>query len=226
MTTQEDLQGHWARDWIKAPGFEDHTTRVHWMQAGDLYADLRIPLDRPDLTGHACLADLTPGELAMLQQAEGFAGSITVADSTCTWQRDINWHGLPQAVDAGLMWFDDAGDLIEDGVEADYRELWKSVPVAPLRGHRISVADFSGVLVENDDVFLFGLGPKPVSKASGPAQFTSVYCIGHWDGSLGIADLSTNPFCEGKPVLERDQGFIWYATGFDGAVTAYPLTSP
>jgi hypothetical protein len=196
------------------------------MQARDLYADLRIPLDRPDLSGRVCLADLTPDELAVLHKAEGFAGSITVQDSKCTWQRDINWHGLPEAVDTGLMWFDDAGDLIEDGVEAEYRELWKSVPVAPLRGHRISGADIAGVLVENDDVFLFGLGPEPVAKASGPAQFTSVYCMGHWDGTHGIADLSTNPFCEGKLVLERDQGFTWYATGFDGTVMAYPLASP
>ncbi|NJM82563.1 MAG: hypothetical protein HC844_08720 [Tabrizicola sp.] len=29
---------------------------------------------------------------------------------------------------------------------------------------------------------------------------------GHWDGAEGIADLSTQPFCEGSSVLARRKG--------------------
>ncbi|MDF1728619.1 MAG: hypothetical protein P1U53_12810, partial [Sulfitobacter sp.] len=109
MITQGDLQGHWRRDWIKAPGFEDHTTRVHWLQAGALFADLRIPLERPDISGHAALADLSSAALRRLMQAEGFAGHITVDKSKCTWHREINWHGVPGQADVGLMSFDETG---------------------------------------------------------------------------------------------------------------------
>jgi len=97
MITGGDLQGHWRRDWIKAPGFEDNTTRVHWMQAGEIFVDLRVPLERPDLAGATALADLGPSTLLALTKAEGFAGRIEVVDSNCTWHRAINWHGVPEA---------------------------------------------------------------------------------------------------------------------------------
>ena len=40
MITLADVQGHWRRDWLKAPGFSDTTTHVHWMQCGTLFADM------------------------------------------------------------------------------------------------------------------------------------------------------------------------------------------
>ena len=44
MIDSSDVQAHWRRLWIRAPGFEDADTRVHWMQCGALYADIRVPL--------------------------------------------------------------------------------------------------------------------------------------------------------------------------------------
>ena len=78
MIRPGDVQGHWVRTWIKAPGFEDHTTRVHWMQAGLDYADVRIPLERPDTRSAACLADLPAAVLRDLARAEGFSGHVTL----------------------------------------------------------------------------------------------------------------------------------------------------
>ena len=238
MITQEDLQGHWQRDWIKAQGFEDHTTRVHWMQAGALFVDLRIPSERPDLTGISCLADMTPPELRALMDAEGFAGHITVEDSTCTWHRQINWHGVPGQADTGLMSFDNKGGLIEDGVLAEYRELWQAVPQPALRGARVRCGERAGVLIENDVVFLLGMGPLPEGNTADlmaalddgqldisalQRHFDGAYVLGRWDGPLGTAVLSTNPFYEGKVALERGAKLVWHALSFDGESSAEPL---
>ncbi|WP_298973210.1 hypothetical protein [uncultured Roseobacter sp.] len=232
-----DLQGHWQRDWIKAPGFEDHTTRVHWMQAGALFADIRVPLDRPDLTRRDCLADLTQPELAQLLAAEGFAGTITVAENRCTWHREINWHEEPDINDIGLMSFED-GALIEDGVLAEYRELWRRRPNEKLRGHRLTFGDQRAVLIENHSVFLVAVGPVPQGNTTaltahlktGDASpealrqhFESTYCMGHWDGESGIAELATNPFCEGREVLQRGSAFHWSGPTFDGETYAQVL---
>ncbi|MYM56304.1 hypothetical protein [Thalassovita mangrovi] len=239
MITEADLQAHWRRDWIKAPGFEDATTRVHWMQCGALYADLRIPADRPDLSGAAALADLDPPALRVLMQAEGFAGTITVADSICTWDRLINWHGVPDGVDSGLMFFDDKGGLIEDGVDAEYRELWQRMPDAPSEAFRVTCDGMEGVLVSSGTGFLFGLGvpgapsTKPLIAALEEGRvpagltehFGTVYALGHWDGDDGIADLCTNPFLETRPVLRRSgQGITFETVDFNGQENSFALT--
>lgn len=231
MISSDDLQGHWHRDWITAPGFEDHSTRVHWLQAGTLYADIRVPLARPDLSGYDCLAEVPQPDLARLMDAEGFAGSITVQTGACTWARWINWHGVPEGTDIGAMSWDAEGHLIEDGVEADYREQWSQVPGAPLRAHQIRVDGQTGVLVENDEIFLMAMGPKPSGTSASlkdaliagmalpqhiAAQFASLYCFGKWKGSAGIAELATNPFCEGQAVLHRGTAFEWHPPTFDG----------
>lgn len=239
MISQHDLQGHWQRDWITAPGFEDRTTRVHWLQAGPLFADLRVPLERPDIAGLSCLADLDAPALRLLMSAEGFAGQITVRDGNCTWHRWINWHGVPERADIGLMSFDDTGGLIEDGVLAAYRELWQAVPHLPLRGTKFRCGPKRGVLIENDSLFLLGIGPDPrgttqalitaldSSVADQEAlhrHFSSTYMLGRWEGRHGIAELSTNPFIEGQVALERRDGLLWHSIGFDGERRQHSLT--
>lgn len=221
MITTADLQGHWRRDWIRAPDFEDTTTRVHWLQAGALFADLRVPADLPALQG-GCLADLDAATLQSLLRVEGFAGEITVTDSQCIWHRAINWQGAFARPDVGAMWF--AGDvLIEDGVHADYREAWLAQSTAPMRGHRIAWGDMTGVLVESDDRFLLGIGSAPMDR-SVRETFASFYALGTWDGAAGIAELATDPFAMGKPVLDRaNDSFVWHAPLFTGGTESRPL---
>lgn len=206
------------------------------MQAGALFADLRVPLARPDLAGRSCLADLTHAELTQLMTAEGFAGHITVQESRCTWHRAINWHGVPEANDIGVMYFaQDA--LIEDGVLADYRERWMQVPTQHLSGSNITVGDQSGVMIESETSFLIGLGPVPsgtsadlISALNGgtgvpEGHFASTYCLGTWDGNDGVADLCTNPFCEGTVVLTRGAQSHWHGPSFTGQAAATLITA-
>ncbi|MEX0308891.1 MAG: hypothetical protein AB3N17_01465, partial [Tateyamaria sp.] len=172
-----------------------------------------------------------PEALDALLQAEGFAGSIVFAQAHCTWRREINWHGVPQAEDVGFMSFD--GDtLYEDGVLAEYREKWSPEPTAPNRGSRIKSGAMAGVLIDTDELFLFGIGAEPThhvdpslgDRLAVAAHFASTYCLGRWTGDQGIALLSTNPFCEGQVVLTRAETWVWHAMSFDGVTDPQPLT--
>lgn len=219
MIRQSDLQGQWRRNWLRAPGFEDRTTRVHWVQAGGFCADIRVPLVRPPL-GVGSLSAMPPKDLADLLGAEGFAGRTTLADDVCTWHRDWNWRGFPCPVDAGTLWFDTAGMLIEDGVHAEYREEWQSVPGGVWTAMAVEGNGTDGLLMANETQFVLGLGRRdapdwaglPAALREGTAKvgdakdaFASVYLMGHWQKTAGIADLSTQPFCEGHAVLWCDQ---------------------
>lgn len=221
MIAGADLQGHWRRNWLRAPGVEDRTTRVHWLQAGPWCADIRVPADRPGVTAARALCDMAPADLAVMLGAEGFAGRITLDGDICTWHRDWNWRGFPCPVDAGRLWFDAAGRLIEDGVHAEYREEWERAPAVSLAAEAVEGPGAEGLLIGNADAFLLALGRRgaparpdlaaalrdgtAMSGDAAPA-FASVYILGHWRDGTGIADLSTQPFCEGRPVLSRQPG--------------------
>jgi hypothetical protein len=220
VIAEADLQGQWRRNWLRAPGVEDSTTRVHWVQAGKWCADIRVPQVRPSLDAGS-LSSMAPGDLAVLLSAEGFAGRTTLASDICTWHRDWNWRGFPCPVDAGSLWFDPVGRLIEDGVHADYREEWQAVAGDAWTAFSVEAIGAEGQLVTNDTQFLLGLGQRNAPAWTGLAAalldgtasasdaepaFASVYVMGHWQGAAGIAELSTQPFCEGQVVLQRDHG--------------------
>lgn len=215
--TEADLQGHWRRNGLRAPGFEDSTTRVHWVQAGPWCADIRVPLVRPALSVPALSAQTGP-DLALLLAAEGFAGRTSLAGDVCTWARQWNWRGFPCAIDAGALRFDGSGHLIEDGIHADYREEWHRVPGPDWAAWAVSTNSADGMLLSNGDVFVLGLGQQDApawpnlaqalrdgdaAPADAASAFASVYVMGRWDGAQGVADLSTQPYCEGQAVLTR-----------------------
>ena len=243
MNTAHDLTGHWVRDWIKAPGSEEHTTRVHWLQAETgLYADMRIPVERPNVAGFSRLADLPQPALAALLKAEGFAGRIDVVDSVCTWERQINLHGFPCPVDAGKMHWGPEGQLFEDGVHAEYREKWRAAPAEPLKASVHKLEDLTVFVVSNSKIFLVACGAanmpaqtelqgQLLAGTAASAQiaqaFQACFTYGHWRGANGIAGLSTNPLLEGQTVLTRtDDVLTWTHTSFDGARNTYDLLLP
>ncbi len=240
MIKLADIQGHWVRRWIKAPGFEDHTTLVHWMQAGPVYADVRVPLVRPLVSGQPALSHVPPQGLLTLLQGEGFAGRVTLKDSQCTWHRHINWHGKPDTLDMGHIAFDDESRMIETGVHADYTELWQQLPSQEHRSLEFSGGGYAGFMVSNGPQFVLGIGKpdKPSTKqdlatleAGAIPQgidslFDGIHALGHMAGTTGTATLATNPFYEGQTVITLTQkGAIWHRIGFDGTRSAVELHS-
>lgn len=232
MRGPEDLQGHWHRAWLKAPGISDHETSVHWMQAGTLYADIRIPARRPDVRGAGALADLSDGTLLTLLKAEGFAGSITVEGDVCTWARHINWHGQPDGVDAGHMRFESANRLVETGVHADYAELWNRRIDEPVHALHLTAGTRHAYLLTVGKRFVFGIGDPGVSSSAAALtalqagqrsralhdQFIHIYAMGRWVGNSAMADICTNPLLEGMAVLTCSvQGDLtWHSEDFLG----------
>jgi hypothetical protein len=231
------LQAHWMRDWLRAPGIEDTTTRVHWMQCGPFYADLRVPMGLPDVSGAEALADLPSDTLAAFMAAEGFAGTISLDGDVCTWARQINWHGTPDSVDAGRLWFE-AGALIEDGVHANYREKWRAGGDRPHTALGTTLGRQSVFLLHSDARFLLASGVPnaassrelvaALSEGHRPdglaAHFANLFVLGHFDGDTGVADLSTHPLLAGRVVLSR-AGTSWtlHRPGFTGATETHAL---
>lgn len=219
--TELALQGVWKRDWIESKAGRDDSTQVLWAQAGELFVDIRIPKERPDIRSIPSLSALSESERRQLTKAEGFAGHIELHESVCTWHREINWRGPTTDIDAGALYFTADGALMEVGTLANYSERWQPFIAPPLHARRFTSGDLTGVLILSKKHYFFGVGvPLPGSQlpASTPMTntqvtdpFASEYSFGHWDDNVGIAELHTNPFCENKRLLTRNKDrFIWH----------------
>lgn len=220
-----DLEGHWRRAWLKAPGHVDHETAVHWMQSGTVYADIRIPCPRPEMRGATALSDLGNATLLSLLSAEGFAGEITLDGNICTWKRDLNWHGRPESVDAGRLRLEAWHELVEDGVHAEYSELWHRSGEASGFARRFVSDGVAAVLVSVGDRFVFGFGQAELAPleaartalAAGQRtealarQFSEGFVFGRWTGEAGVACLATNPLWESEPVIRLDGRTLRFA---------------
>ncbi|MFK7892251.1 MAG: hypothetical protein AB8B63_15645 [Granulosicoccus sp.] len=235
------LQGLWYRDWLHAENHEDNTSCVYWAQAGDLFVDVRVPNDLPDLDGHDCLATLSAQTLTRLLSAEGFAGTVSLSDDICTWNREINWHGQTEEIDAGKLSFS-ANDsvLLETGIHASYAEQWSRVPGEAFTAHRVSVDDMSGILINSASRFFFAIGIPGQSGLTDIQRclengvvsdecrqlFLSEYSTGHWHENAGVADSSTQPFQTGKTILHSNGDSItWQQQSFDGEIIARTIRS-
>ena len=236
MIGADSLQGHWRRAWLKAPGVIDHDTSVHWMQVGTLYADIRIPAARPDTRGATALADLGDANLRSLLEAEGFAGEIVLDGDVCTWAREINWHGEPDGLDAGRLRLEAWSELVEEGVHANYSELWHRAGESSVFARRFFCDDTLAFLVSVGDRFVFGSGPRvpPQPSAARKAlaagersgdvarQFDHGYVFGRWVNGVGQACLATNPLWEGQAVVALESDALCFsATDFYGAPLRY-----
>lgn len=241
------LQGVWKREWIEVNEQRSNSAEVLWAQAGDLFVDIRIPHDRPDVSGYRCLQELPDALLAQLKTAEGFAGTVGLRDSVCTWHREINWRGPPEETDAGALHFEHTGALIETGVHANYSESWRQHISPPIEAHRFGIPDLNdnlqGIVIFSENHFFFGIG-LPVSKKQKSAEertsgqrpdeiasaslerhyFNSEYAYGIWNGTEGIAVLHTNPFCQNRQLLScGDGGTVWHRLDSAGLSKAIVL---
>jgi len=114
MTLARQFVGAWERRSIAIDGgAPTEPARVLWLQAGDAFADLRIPQSPSD-------------------QPDAFAGVTTYDEPALTWHHTLDWNGGFAGYDCGVVeWRDD--DLIErgeferDGKGHAYEEVWHRV---------------------------------------------------------------------------------------------------
>jgi len=119
----EELRGLWRREVMIAPdGTRDTTTEVFWLQSESLFADLRVPADRPG--GGNGFSHYSDRELAQLARMSGFGGVLEVEGGVCRWRHELDYQPPGGAADEARYTLD--GDiLVETGIHANYEEVWR-----------------------------------------------------------------------------------------------------
>lgn len=227
MTTDipPEATGLWRRREITLPdGRRDTTTRVLWLQAPSLFADLRVPADRPVVPGVRSFADYSAADLKRLAEMQGFAGRFEIDGDFCRWRRELDFQ--PPGGPPDEAQFRIEGDiLVETGIHAAYEEIWvrETPPGAPLAAFRL--VDGAGILVVAGEHFLFAEDRRPALPAA-PSLVALVetdgverldMLIAH--GRIGAGwrvELATFPWLEGAAL----------AVGFDAAAGVLTLTGP
>jgi hypothetical protein len=120
------LRGLWKRLSIETgDGQRDTETQVFYLQTSTCFGDLRIPIDRPDLT-QASFSSLALADALALSRQQGFAGITQFEQGCCQWMRYIDYQPPQPVRDIGLLyWNNDI--LIEEGIDQIYREEWQKV---------------------------------------------------------------------------------------------------
>lgn len=112
-TVPECYIGLWQRRLLRDAHGEDTSTQVFWLQTGALFADVRIPADRNSAGGSA--------------RQQGFAGVLEAQDNLLTWRRWLDFQPPSASEDMGRVRFTAPDVMIEDGVHADYEEVWERI---------------------------------------------------------------------------------------------------
>lgn len=202
----DELRGLWRREVITAPGFRDETTQVVWLQTPSWYADLRVPADRPARLGADGFAAYSDAELIACAKVQGFAGQLRVADGVCYWRRDLDYQPPSASPDEGRYALD--GEvMIEDGIHADYQEIWRRAPdsTEPAAVFRREAEDGRAGLLVIGGRFLIEIVSRfgPASQAASLTEAVEA-ALAAGDRRAAEALVSTR-----IRFAERDQGGRW-----------------
>jgi hypothetical protein len=107
----------------RADGTRDTTTRVHWMQGIESFADLRQPAELPAFAAVDCLNALSMEDCAHLAGQEGFCGRLRFDGTYFEWVRLVDFQPRSSRADAGSLQWQDAV-LVERGRDSPYVEHW------------------------------------------------------------------------------------------------------
>jgi hypothetical protein len=114
MSLAPQFVGAWQRRSIAIDGGAHHEpARVLWLQAGDAFADLRIPHE-------------PRGE------HDAFAGITTYDEPALTWHHTLDWNGGFAGHDCGIVEYHDEelierGEFERDGCCHAYEEIWQRI---------------------------------------------------------------------------------------------------
>jgi len=210
--------GLWRRQVMIWPdGRRDTTTQVLWLQTQRLFADLRVPADRPVVAGASGFADYDAAALPKLAAMQGFAGSFEITGDFCRWRRELDYQ--PPGGPPDEAHFRIEGDiLVETGIHAAYEEIWQreTPPGAELASFRLLLDDSAarGLLVLAGDHFIAveeRRGPLPEASSlaalleddpeRGAERLGMLIAYGRISGEGGTPwriALSTLPWLEGQ----------------------------
>ncbi len=119
--------GVWTREWIDRRGTRSDLFDVSFLQTPTLFADMRIPRDRPSFSHATSFADLSDTDLLALAKQRGFTGITTVAGDLATWHHEIDFQPPDGTPDIGRL--ERIGDvrMYEHATDGSYTESWRSL---------------------------------------------------------------------------------------------------
>ena len=120
------LLGTWTREWITRRGTQTNTLDVHYLQTPSIFADVRFPRDRGDLSHAQSFADLSDVALTQLARQRAFTGHTTVAGLISTWHHELDFQPAETSADIGRIERNGADAMFEHALDSSYTESWKS----------------------------------------------------------------------------------------------------
>lgn len=150
--------GVWTREWIERKGVRSDLLDVRFLQTPSLFADLRIPRDRPAFAQAKSFADLTDADLLQLARQRGFTGSTTVSDARATWHHEVDFQPPDSGEDIGRIEQIDDAHMLEHALDGSYIESWRSLSSGDGRFLAVRVereGRLDRMLVVAGDHFLF-----------------------------------------------------------------------
>jgi hypothetical protein len=156
------LTGLWRRSLLlMAGGDVDTTSDVMWLQAGELYVELRLPAIAAAPPHVRCLRDLDLAAACALAQVEGFAGRLGADGPWARWERLVDLQPSAAMPDEGRLVAEN-GHVVETGRHSDYVEHWHRAPgavgpVAALLLREIATGAL-GVMVRVGRIFAWARG--------------------------------------------------------------------
>lgn len=206
-----------------ATGVEDTTTRVIWIQSHGLTADLRLPLNRPDVAARGELSACTPEERAELARGEGFIartswdGEQMSWDTKAAFQPYDKWPepGRLQRVGSCLIEWAPSGVYVEDwrlqpgssglsiGLEL-LSETGADGVVAPRAGGLVIAGEHAILLIGRHTPLPRGQARQILAEA--PDLWADAFDASVAYARLGedgwITALAVDPFTQGRPLFE------------------------
>jgi hypothetical protein len=218
----------WRRTAFFTPaGPAGEGAKVLWLQTERLYADIRIPPDRPVRLEAEGFSHYDDEALVRLCAMQGFAGVLSVEADTCLWRRDLDLQP-PGPIPDEARFALEGDTLTEYGLHAEYTEIWERQvdsqdPLAAFEGMEAG----GGLLVVAGDHFI-DVRPRrePLPPGADLAAIVRAdlkagrrdRAVDRLDmrisygrvagaGSAFTVVLSTHPWLEGRPLFPAGARF-------------------
>lgn len=206
---------------IRADGSRDTTSEVTWLQAADLYCDVRRPRGFGAVIGR-CLDELDTDDLRVLATQEAFAGRLIPHPSHVEWTHAVDLQP-GTAADEGTLTRVDDSTLIEHGYRDPYVEEWRITATGAVTEHLLAEdhTGVAGLLIRVGKHFGYARArATPISEIPLPEQIFTAASVADaralfdCEVSLGVVDdddrwiitVSTLPFREGTDLSPSRTG--------------------
>jgi hypothetical protein len=153
------LLGVWRREWIERGGVRTSPYIVRYLQTPELFADVRLPIDRLKFLHARSFTELTDGELRILAKQRGFIGRTTIEDLVSTRHHELDFQPPDPEADIGRIERKGTGRMYEHGLDGSFTEAWVSLTSGDNRFLAVRVeraGRLDQILLVAGDYFFYG----------------------------------------------------------------------